>query len=565
MYITLISPEILHKNINTPNWKIFDCRTALTDPDQGRRDYEHSHIPGAIFADLKQDLCGPILPRPNGFTETGRHPLPDVDTFVATLHRWGVNNKTQVIAYDDKGGGLSAARLWWMLRWVGHDAVAVLDGGWQGWVGKQYAVVSGQYSEGGTQGTEKPFEARVQRQMLVGAEEVYTAREEFLPLQVFDSRAPERYRGETEPIDPVAGRVPWALNAPYTDTQTPEGFFRPQKELKGHFEKLLMNTDGKNTIFYCGSGVTAAANLLALKHAGLGEGKLYAGSWSDWITDPARPVAVVQSYTAPVDVLITLGEDPAREYPWPDYLQYGLTSEHIPDLIRMATDYDLNWARADDPKVFAPLHAWRALGQLRAEAAIEPLLPLFHVLADNEWTSEELPDVYALIGPVAIPALAAYLQDESHDFYARSLAMASLEKIGTQTPGVRDQCVAILTRQLEKFDQQGEDLNGFLVSSLVILKAVEAAPVMARAFAADKVDDMIMGDWEDVQIQLGLLTERTASKPDKLPLFPRDFSTDQSESDRFPFAPKKDAKKEKSKRKQEKQSRKANQKKKKKK
>ncbi|HNB54394.1 MAG TPA: sulfurtransferase [Anaerolineales bacterium] len=288
MYTTLITPENLQKNLNTPNWIIFDCRTELSNSGAGRHAYEQGHLPGALYADLNKDLCGPILSRPGGFTETGRHPLPDVQTFVATLNRWGVTNQTQVIAYDDKGGGLSAARLWWMLRWVGHDAVAVLDGGWQGWVGNGYPVsVEPPLAPNPDR---KPFKAQMRPQLLADADEVLKAREDFSPLLVFDSRAPERYRGETEPIDPVAGRVPWALNAPYTQTQTPNGFFRLQKELKAHFESLLGNTEAKNTIFYCGSGVTAAANLLALKYAGLGDGKLYSGSWSNWITDPTRPI-----------------------------------------------------------------------------------------------------------------------------------------------------------------------------------------------------------------------------------------------------------------------------------
>ncbi|MCB9136362.1 MAG: sulfurtransferase [Anaerolineales bacterium] len=288
MYITLISPENLQKNLNTSNWLVFDCRTELSDPCAGRRAYEQGHIPGALYADLNEDLCGPIIPRPGGYTATGRHPLPKVETFVATLNRWGVTNQTQVIAYDDKGGGLSAARLWWMLRWLGHDAVAVLDGGWQGWVGKQFPIsVEIPFEQ---KSESAPFRANIREEMLVDADVVLKGREEFSSLLVFDSRAPERYRGEIEPIDPIAGRVPWALNAPYTETQGFDGFFRPQKELKAHFEKLLGKANAKNAIFYCGSGVTAAANLLALKHAGLGDGKLYSGSWSDWITDSSRPI-----------------------------------------------------------------------------------------------------------------------------------------------------------------------------------------------------------------------------------------------------------------------------------
>ena len=566
MYTTLISPEVLQKNLANSSWRIIDCRFALADPEQGRRDYEQAHIPGAIYADLDKDLCGPILTRPDGFTETGRHPLPDVDTFVATLNRWGVTNKTQVIPYDDQGGGLAAARLWWMLRWVGHDAVAVLDGGWQGWVGKLYSVVGGQFSGSVAQPTGIGFKARVQQEMVISAEELYSARDAYSPLWVFDSRAPERYRGETEPIDPVAGHIPWAQNAPYTDTQTPEGFFRPKEVLQGYFEELLGPVKAQNTIFYCGSGVTAAANLLAMKHAGFGDGKLYAGSWSEWIADPTRPVAFVQHYTVPLDQLLILGEEVARTHPWPDYFNYGLTNKHIPDLIRMALDYHLHWLLPDEPQVFAPLHAWRALGQLRAEAAILPLLNLFHVLEDSDWAGEELPEVYGLIGPAAIPALETYLQDPSYTLYPRGNAVTALEKIGNQHPAARAQCIAVLARQLEHFNEQDEEFNAFLIGALVGLKAKEAALGMEQAFVADRVDESIYGDWEDVQIQLGLLDERTTPEPDYLPSLLRDISDPRSVNfSPFPFAPQKGVKKEKVKRKQEKQSRKTNRKKKKKK
>ena len=299
VYSTLISPENLHKHVYDPHWYIFDCRFALADPEQGRRDYEKGHISGARYADLDKDLCGPIRTRPGGFTETavltGRHPLPDVDTFVATLNRWGVTNNTQVVAYDDKGGGLAAARLWWMLRWVGHDPVAVLDGGWQGWIGKQYPVSSGQYSvsseqlEVSRQLAGKPFRAQVRPELLATTEDVQAMMGDPERL-IVDSRTPERYRGEIEPIDPVAGRIPGAANVAYGDTQTANGFFRPAQALKEQFEQLLDNVSPQNTVFYCGSGVTAAASLLAMKHAGLGDGKLYAGSWSEWIADPNRPI-----------------------------------------------------------------------------------------------------------------------------------------------------------------------------------------------------------------------------------------------------------------------------------
>jgi thiosulfate/3-mercaptopyruvate sulfurtransferase len=288
MYTTIISSEELRKHLYSPNWRIFDCRFSLADPNQGRRDYDQVHIPGAQYADLDKDLCGPILTRPDGFTELGRHPLPDVGAFVDTLNRWGVTNKSQVVAYDDKGGGLAAARLWWMLRWVGHDAVAVLDGGWQGWVGQQYPVSADKVARK-LKKDEKPFEPQVREKLLATTEDVLAVinNPDYL---IIDSRAPERYRGDSEPIDPVAGRIPGAVNAPYGEMQTSDEFFHPNHILKVKFEQLLGRVFQHNAIFYCGSGVTAAANLLAMKHAGIGDGKLYAGSWSEWIADLSRPI-----------------------------------------------------------------------------------------------------------------------------------------------------------------------------------------------------------------------------------------------------------------------------------
>jgi thiosulfate/3-mercaptopyruvate sulfurtransferase len=291
MYTTLISPETLYKHLNDPNWRIFDCRFALADPDWGRQAYEQAHIPGALYADLDKDLSGSILARPGGFTETGRHPLPDVDVFVATLNRWGVTNKTQAVAYDDKGGGLAAARLWWLLRWVGHDVVAVLDSGWQGWIRKEYSVGSKQSSPVNRldSSSVRPFIPHPRPELLATTEDVEGMIHNANYL-IVDSRAPERYRGETEPIDPIAGRIPSAANAPYGATQIPEGNFRPVEDLRAQFKHLIGDIPPRNTVFYCGSGVTAAANLLAMKHAELGDGKLYAGSWSSWIADQSHPI-----------------------------------------------------------------------------------------------------------------------------------------------------------------------------------------------------------------------------------------------------------------------------------
>ena len=218
--------------------------------------------------------------------------------------------------------------------------------------------------------------------------------------------------------------------------------------------------------------------------------------------------ATERGYEPPVDRLLTHGDPREMRGEWPDYRALGLAEEHVADLIRMATDPDLNWADEDDPKVWAPVHAWRALGQLRAVAAVEPLLELHDELDDSDWLMSELPQVFALIGPAAMPPLVAYLADAQHDVWPRVSAADALAKIGQRHPEARDQCVAALSQMLEKHAENDDILNGRIISGLIDLKAVEAAPVMEQAFAADNVDDTIVGDWEDVQVLLGLLTER---------------------------------------------------------
>lgn len=209
----------------------------------------------------------------------------------------------------------------------------------------------------------------------------------------------------------------------------------------------------------------------------------------------------------PVDQLLTYGEaQSVSPEDWPNYLALGLGQDQIPDLIRMATDEDLNWADSDSLEVWAPLHAWRALGQLRAEAAVEPLLSLFDALPESDWVLEELPEVLGLIGASALPALAAYLADDAHDDEARISVIPSVEKIGTRWPEARRACVQLLSEQLEQFDENDQEVNGFLVAGLVELQATEAAPLIERAFAARQVARIVMGDWEDVQVALGLLS-----------------------------------------------------------
>ncbi len=213
------------------------------------------------------------------------------------------------------------------------------------------------------------------------------------------------------------------------------------------------------------------------------------------------------SYRPPVDKLLTYGD--GREVgrnlkDWSEYLELGIGPEHIPDLIRMTTDAELRWANSDSLEVWAPIHAWRALGQLRAEAAIEPLLSLFEEAEDDDWVMEELPEVYGMIGPAAIPAITAYIADESHPEWPRIIAMSSLEKIGTMHPDARDECITALTRELGLFDENDPEFNAWIIHDLVELKATEALPIIKRAFAADCVDESIEGDWDEVQVLLGL-------------------------------------------------------------
>lgn len=210
-----------------------------------------------------------------------------------------------------------------------------------------------------------------------------------------------------------------------------------------------------------------------------------------------------RDYPPPIDKLLTYGD--ARNFrKWPDYVEgLGLGPEHIPDLIRMATDEALNLGDPESLEVWAPTHAWRALGQLRAEEAIEPLMRLFHELKSDEWIIEELPDVYGMIGPAALPALADYLADESHGVTARATAALSLERIGSAHPDARAECVAILSRRLERFAENDPGLNGFLIVSLLGLQAVESVPVMERAFAADRVNEWMVS-WDFVQRELGV-------------------------------------------------------------
>ena len=217
-------------------------------------------------------------------------------------------------------------------------------------------------------------------------------------------------------------------------------------------------------------------------------------------------------YQPPVDKLLTYGQATLGE--WPDYArQLGLGPEHVSELIRMATDDALHHAGTESVEVWAPTHAWRALGQLQAEAAIEPLIGLFPLHVEDDWVTQEVPEALGMIGPAAIPALAAFLADASHGVFERTLAATSLGEVGKRHTDAWAECITALARQLEQFEGQDPELNAFLINYLMDLRAVETAPLMERAFAASKVDVTICGDWEDVQIELGLRAVRETPRP----------------------------------------------------
>ncbi len=278
-YTTLVAPATLRAHLDDPAWAVVDCRFSLDDTGRGRGAYLEAHVPGALYAHLDDDLSGPVRPG-----TTGRHPLPAVDAFAATLSRWGIDAAVQVVAYDDAGGGI-AARLWWVLRWMGHGAVAVLDGGFPAWQRAGYPVRGGAETR-----PPRRFVPHPRPDLVADVEEV-EARRADPAFRLVDARAAERYRGEVEPIDPVAGHIPGAVSAPWAENLDAAGCFLPPEALRARFETVLGDAPPDGVISYCGSGVTAAHNLLALAHAGLDGARLYPGSWSHWITDPERPVA----------------------------------------------------------------------------------------------------------------------------------------------------------------------------------------------------------------------------------------------------------------------------------
>jgi len=276
-YRTLISVQELEAHLTDPAFMIFDCRYDLTQPEAGALAYAKSHIPGARFAHSDRDLSGPKS------GANGRHPLPDPAVFMAWLGANGVDRIKQVVAYDHAGGA-SATRFWWMLRWLGHDAVAVLDGGWDGWVAAGAPV-----SDAAPAIQPTTFAGR--RQDLAVDTSYILSHLGDRKVLVVDARSPERYRGETEPIDPIAGHIPGAVNRLYKENLGPDGRFRSPQELRSAFTALLGGRRPDQVVHQCGSGVSACHNILAMEIAGLSGSKLYPGSWSEWCADPSRPIA----------------------------------------------------------------------------------------------------------------------------------------------------------------------------------------------------------------------------------------------------------------------------------
>ena len=278
-YETIIDRETACGHRDDPEWVFVDCRFVIREPDRGQREYAQAHISKAVYAHLDRDLSGPII---SG--RTGRHPLPEPAQLVRTLSSWGIGAKTQVVAYDESTGAMAAARLWWLLKWAGHDAVAVLDGGFNSWCAAGLACSTGVETNHA-----QSFEPKFRLKLAIEADEILKVLADPAWV-VLDARAADRYRGIGETMDPVAGHIKGAFSAPYALNLTEEGTFKTARALAEMFDAAMRGREAAHTVAYCGSGVTAAHTILACAHAGKGMPRLYAGSWSEWIIDPARPI-----------------------------------------------------------------------------------------------------------------------------------------------------------------------------------------------------------------------------------------------------------------------------------
>lgn len=277
MFTTLVSAAELAAHLDDPDWIVFDCRFDLADTGAGHRAYLKSHIPGARYVHLDDELAG----AKSGVN--GRHPLPPADEFCARMEKLGMRNSMQAIAYD-ASGGFYAARLWWMLRWVGHGQCAVLNGGWDAWItaGLPVTAETTAYQPGAFRGAAQDItvDTNFILDNLRGPSSI-----------VIDARSPDRFRGENETLDPVGGHIPGAINRFFKNNLAADGRFKPSAALQAEFLPLLGAAAPQRVIHQCGSGVTACHNLLAMEIAGLHGSRLYPGSWSEWCSDPQRPVA----------------------------------------------------------------------------------------------------------------------------------------------------------------------------------------------------------------------------------------------------------------------------------
>jgi thiosulfate/3-mercaptopyruvate sulfurtransferase len=272
MHSDLIPPNEVGTNLGSADWAVIDARFYLPEPDKAESEYIEAHIPGAVYAHLDRDLSAPLT------GTNGRHPMASVEQMVDRFSKWGIDENVQVVVYDNVGGQF-AARLWWMLRYLGHDAVAVLDGG--------LPAFDGELQSGREQRTSRDFTPRVRDAMRIDLDALARHRDDHL---LIDARAGERFRGEKEALDPVAGHIPGAKNLPCSSNLNAEGRFVPAGELRSRFDAVIAGRDATEVVSYCGSGVTACHNLLAMEVAGIRGARLYPGSWSEWCADETRPV-----------------------------------------------------------------------------------------------------------------------------------------------------------------------------------------------------------------------------------------------------------------------------------
>lgn len=276
LFTTLVSVDDMAANLSEEDWLVFDCRFSLVDPEAGRKAYMEAHVARAQYISLDDDLSTPHIPG-----ETGRHPLPEKADWIARVMALGISPDAQVVVYDDMGGAM-AARMWWMLRWIGHEKVALLNGGWQAWQQSGNTVNSG--NEPAPEKASADYSSRAPLVRVVSVEGVNGSQHMLL-----DARELPRFSGETEPLDPVAGHIPGALCSPFSGNLDESGYMLDPQQLKQKFRDAAMSD--REIVCYCGSGVTACHNILAMKIAGLAEPALYPGSWSEWITDKERPIA----------------------------------------------------------------------------------------------------------------------------------------------------------------------------------------------------------------------------------------------------------------------------------